>query len=137
MSGPGTRAAPPPAVPGRRAFPVLRARSVAETVSFYERLGFTCRVRHPSTGEPVFVALIRDRAELAVTAAEPEDQPAADRGAFEMFVLVDDVDASVECLRTVGVPVLSEPVDMPWGERVAAVADPDSVRVALASPRAS
>ena len=37
------------------------------------------------------------------------------------IVGTDDVDAG---LRTRGVPVLAEPADQPWGERMAYVADP-------------
>lgn len=52
---------------------------------------------------------------------------------FEMFIYVDDVDSTVEAL---GAPVLKGPEDMPWGERVAYVADPDGNPVALSrTPR--
>jgi lactoylglutathione lyase len=42
-------------------------------------------------------------------------------------------DATVEHLRGHGVPVLAEPADQPWGERMAEVADPDGNRVIVAS----
>jgi lactoylglutathione lyase len=51
----------------------------------------------------------------------------------ELFVYVDDVDATVTALRDDGGRVLREPADMPWGERVAYVADPEGNVVALAS----
>jgi lactoylglutathione lyase len=53
------------------------------------------------------------------------------RGAYEVAV-VDEVDRLVEELRAGGVNVLREPADMPWGERVAYVTDPDGNPVALA-----
>jgi lactoylglutathione lyase len=53
---------------------------------------------------------------------------------FELWVYVDDVDATVERMRAADVPVLMDAEDMPWGERMAYVADPDSNPVALASP---
>ena len=53
---------------------------------------------------------------------------------FELWVYVDDVDETVQRLRGAGVPVLADPEDMPWGERMAYVADPDGNPVALASP---
>jgi lactoylglutathione lyase len=49
-----------------------------------------------------------------------------------MFVYVPDVDAAVEDLRQRQGTILREPADMPWGERVAYVADPDGNPVALA-----
>jgi lactoylglutathione lyase len=46
-----------------------------------------------------------------------------------MYVYVDDVDAMLASLA--GVPVLREPADMPWGERIATITDPDGNPVAL------
>ena len=40
---------------------------------------------------------------------------------FELCLHVDDVDAAVAALRAAGVPVLVEPADQPWGERMAYV----------------
>jgi hypothetical protein len=52
-----------------------------------------------------------------------------------MFIYVDEVDATVDDLR-IDTTVLREPADMPWGERVAYVADPDGNPVALAASAA-
>jgi lactoylglutathione lyase len=49
-----------------------------------------------------------------------------------MFVYVDELDRLIEHLRADGAAVLCDPADMPWGERVAYVADPDGNPVALA-----
>ena len=43
----------------------------------------------------------------------------------ELWVYVEHVDRAVEELRPDGVPVLRELRDMPSGERIAYVADPD------------
>jgi len=50
-----------------------------------------------------------------------------------MYVCVDDVDELVAQLGAEAVTVLKDPGDMPWGERLAAVAGPDGNPVALAS----
>ncbi len=50
-----------------------------------------------------------------------------------MFVYVDDVDATLARLRG-HAPVLREAADMPWGERIAYLADPDDNPVAIAAP---
>ncbi|MBB2911034.1 lactoylglutathione lyase [Streptosporangium becharense] len=145
MERPGEHAA------GRRAFPVVHTRHVSATARFYERLGFVPHTRHPATGEPGFVGLRRGANEIAVSGANPPPDPVVrpggggdrpdlavhpgDGGArMEMFVFVDALDAVVERLRADGVPVLREPAVMPWGERVAYVADPGGNRVAVASP---
>jgi hypothetical protein len=66
--------------------------------------------------------------ELAVTDA----QWAADRSGlslgngprFEMYVYVEDLDATLTRLVEASVEVLREAEDMPWGERIATIADP-------------
>jgi len=118
-----------------RAFPVVYARDVSRTAGFYERLGFERHFQQPAEGEPGYVGLRRGTHELAVVdAAWPQDHYGIETGdgvRFELFVYVADVDAIVEELRAEA-PVLGEPADMPWGERVAYVADPDGNPVALA-----
>jgi lactoylglutathione lyase len=121
-----------------RAFPLIFAQQVSATAGFYERLGFTRHSQSPPQGEPTYVGLRRGAAELAVVDASwPEDkygQVSGEGPRFEMFVFVDDLDTTVGKLRADGVPVLREPADTPWGERIAHVADPDGNPVALASP---
>jgi lactoylglutathione lyase len=50
-----------------------------------------------------------------------------------MYVYVDDVDEVVARSRAEAVQVLKDPADMPWGERIATIADPDGNPVALSS----
>ncbi|RSS78564.1 glyoxalase/bleomycin resistance/extradiol dioxygenase family protein [Streptomyces sp. WAC06614] len=120
--------------PARRAFPVLRARRVGDTAAFYERLGFATGHRHPAKGEPDFVTLRRHDTELAVS----RDDRAADGapGTVDLFVFVEAVDATVAALRAEGTPVVQEPENTPWGERVAYVRDPAGNRVGLGQPAA-
>jgi lactoylglutathione lyase len=121
-----------------RAFPVLYARDVAAVAAFYERVGFAEHARLPNAdGSVGFVGLRRGGAELAVTT---EDSPRMLAGVepgpgprHELFVYVEDVDATVASLREAGVRVVREPVDMPWGERVGFVADPEGNLVSLAT----
>ncbi|MFJ4778898.1 VOC family protein [Streptomyces sp. NPDC088762] len=127
----------PAAVP-ERAFPLIFAERVSDTAAFYEKLGFTRHSRNPPTGEPTYVGLRRGTAEIAVVNASwPADQYGGTAGGqglrFEMFVLVGDLDTTLEKLAADGTPRLRGPVDMPWGERIAYVADPDGNPVALAS----
>ena len=48
-----------------------------------------------------------------------------------MYVYVDDLDVMLARLREAQVTVLREAEDMPWGERIATVADPEGNPVAL------
>lgn len=122
-----------------RAFPVLYAADVRRAARFWERLGFGKFVEIPSAEQPGYVGLRRGGFELAVVAAEwPVQHYGLQPGSgprFEMFVYVADVDRLVGELRAEGVVVLAEPTDMPWGERIASVADPDGNPVALANER--
>ena len=120
-----------------RAFPVIYAREVEAVAAFYVRLGFEQRVRLDSPdGSAGFIGLERDGAELAVTT---EDSPRLLAGVepgpgprHELFVYVEDVDGTTATLRDAGAAVVREPADMPWGERVGWVADPEGNLVALA-----
>jgi lactoylglutathione lyase len=120
-----------------RAFPLIFAERVSATAEFYERLGFTRLRQDPPEGEPTYISLRRGTAELAVVdTAWPETQygtPAGQGPRFEMFVLVDDLDTTLKDLADASVPLLRAAVEMPWGERIAYVADPDGNPVALAA----
>ncbi len=120
-----------------RAFPVVYAEDVDRCVRFYAGLGFEEHVRLSGDGAAGYVGLRRGSAELAVVTVqsprqligvEPGTQPR-----FEMFIYVDDVDQQVTDHRDNGGTVLREAADMPWGERVAYVADPEGNPVAIAA----
>lgn len=57
----------------------------------------------------------------------------AERGPWnvELYFQVEDVDQVVSRLRALGVGVLLEPTDEPWGERNAGILDPDGYPVYL------
>ncbi len=136
-NSPAAEAVPDAAAVGLRCFPLLFVRNVSTVAEFYERLGFTRHAQNPRTGEPRYIGLRRGPAELAVVdGAWPKEQYGREAGAAPtaaMFVFVDDVDSTLEQLKTEGTTVLREPVDMPWGERIAHVTDPEGGAVALAS----
>jgi lactoylglutathione lyase len=122
-----------------RAFPVLYARDVERVAGFYARLGFAEHFRLPDeTGAAGYIALRRGAAELGVTTeASPRLLAGVEPGPgprHELFVYVDDVDATLAQLRDAGCAVLREPADMPWGERLAFVQDPEGNVVTLAMP---
>jgi lactoylglutathione lyase len=53
---------------------------------------------------------------------------------FGYWVYVDDVDATLDRLRGAGAPVVAEPEDQAFGERVARTRDPDGNLVYLGAP---
>jgi lactoylglutathione lyase len=120
-----------------RAFPVLYAKDVERVARFYVRLGFEEQFRMPDeTGAAGFIGLRRDAAELGVTVeASPRMLAGVEPGPgprHELFVYVGDVDATFEELRSAGAVTLRAPADMPWGERIAFVQDPEGNVVTLA-----
>jgi lactoylglutathione lyase len=116
-----------------RAFPVIYTEDVPRLIAFYEKLGFSVQYRFPPDSDDGYASLRREESDLGiVNAAAPKDLAGIEVGTgprFEMFVYVSDLDAIVASL---GAPVLRAPEEMPWGERLAYVTDPDGNPVALA-----
>ncbi|HEX6683656.1 MAG TPA: VOC family protein [Candidatus Limnocylindrales bacterium] len=110
------------------AFPIVYTADLPRALAFYrDLLGLRVTYAFPPEGEPEFAGL-EGLALAAVTEGQTgaHGRPIAPgtRG-FELCIYTDDVDRAVEELRARGVAVLVEPVDQPWGERMAYVADPD------------
>lgn len=122
---------------------MLHARDPGRVARFYATFGFEEQFSLPGPdGAPGFISMRRaGGAELGVTT---EDTPRLLAGVepgpgprHELFVYVEDVDATVAGVAGAGGSVLKEPADMPWGERVGYVADPEGNIVALAAPAAA
>ena len=115
-----------------RAFPIISARDLPAVCRFYEQLGFSLTYQFPPEGAPQFVTMERGGSSIGIGAGGGTDE---DR--FGYWVYVDDVDASLEALRAAGAPVVSEPEDQPWGERLARTRDPDGNLVYLGASSSS
>jgi lactoylglutathione lyase len=117
---------------------VVYTRDVRASAAFYEQLlGFARQYQFPpDSDDPGFVGLRRDESDLGIVhESSPQQligQRMGDGPRFELFVYVENVDDSVGRMRDASVAILREPEDMPWGERVAFVADPDGNPVTLA-----
>jgi lactoylglutathione lyase len=120
----------------REVFPILSTGDLPRALGFYrDLLGFEVTYQFPPDGPPGYVGLQLGPSHLGIGAepamAEPAPTPNSPR--FTLWAYAQDCDAAVEHLRGHGVPVLVEPADQPWGERMAEVADPDGNRVIVAS----
>ncbi|MEU4695143.1 VOC family protein [Actinoplanes sp. NPDC023714] len=126
----------------RDAHPILYVADLEAALGFYrDLLGFVETYRF---GE--FVALSLGGSAISVAQASdgqigshglPMDLPRDLRAGrqFELCVYTDDVDAAIDGFRAAGVPVLVEPADQPWGERMAYVADPDGHPVMICAEK--
>ena len=123
---------------GRSLFPMLSVADLDRSVAFYGSiLGGQETYRFPAEGSPDFVVLRIGSSDIGLAkigSAPPLHgrplRPATGHR-VELCVYVDDVDEAIEALRAIGAPVVVEPVDQPWGERVAYVEDPDGNLVML------
>ena len=123
----------------RAAFPIVYCEDLPRTLAFYrDVLGFEVGYAFPTEGEPGFVSLKLGGSELALANVAGQDTgthglPVRPIGGhrFELCLHAEDVDAAVTALRAAGVPVLLDPVDQPWGERLAYVEDPEGNPVML------
>jgi lactoylglutathione lyase len=105
-------------------------------LAFYAGLlGFEEYFRLPADGEPGYVGLRLADSRLAIVDSSSPRRllglEIASGARFELWLYVDDVDTELDRLREAGVTVLREADDMPWGERLAYVADPEGNPVAL------
>ncbi|MFL6178340.1 MAG: VOC family protein [Actinomycetes bacterium] len=96
--------------------------------SFYERV-FDLPVYFHDDDSTVFkfgdVLINLLNASEALELVAPAHVAGAESGVRMQFTLdVDDVDATVERLRSMGVEMLNGPVDRPWGVRTASFQDP-------------
>lgn len=119
-------------------FPMLSVERLQDSLAFYQRLlGGEQVYQFPSDGEPAFVALRLGDSEIGLGqlgGAAPlhgQSQRPASGHRIELCVYVDDLTAMVARLRAARVPILLEPTQQPWGERVAYVADPDGNLIML------
>jgi lactoylglutathione lyase len=102
----------------RDAFAIFHTADLERSIAFYrDRLGFEERYRLDDR----FAVVGLGAFELGLTPVEELEPP----GRAYVWLYCDDVDADIAALREAGVEIIREPEDTDWGERMAAVNDPD------------
>ena len=114
-------------------FPILSTADLSRALGFYrDLLDATMTYQFPAGGAPGYVGLALGGSHLGIgQRTEPGDTAANDQ--ITLWVYATDCDAAVQRLREADVPIVEEPTDQPWGERMATVLDPDGNRVIIAS----
>jgi predicted enzyme related to lactoylglutathione lyase len=104
--------------------PIVSTPDLRRLRAFYENvLGATQTMRVPDKGRLFYVEL-----RIGQTALGLVQKKATETGAPARIVLsaeVPDVDALLPTVESAGGTVRDQPKDMPWGQRVAHVLDPD------------
>jgi predicted enzyme related to lactoylglutathione lyase len=113
--------------------PVILSADLERLITFYTTL-FDAKpvTRVPSEGPAFYVGLQIGSSMLGLVA----DAAAQTDGAPRILLSVDveSVDGLLEHVEGAGGSVLGSPNDMPWGQRVAHVRDPDGNSVNLTQP---
>ncbi|MBG0826364.1 VOC family protein [Planomonospora sp. ID67723] len=110
--------------------PIITTPDLDRLQAFYERLlGAVETNRFPDDGPTFFVSLKLGDSELGLVDKAATDLSAPQR--ILLSVRVDDVDGLLGRVEAAGGRVLGPSTDMPWGERVAHVHDPDGNKVNL------
>ncbi|MFK0100288.1 VOC family protein [Streptomyces sp. NPDC091040] len=88
--------------------------------------------RVPAEGPVFYLGLRIGDTDLGLVAKEEAEGAGAPR--MLLSIAVDDVDATLGRVEALGGSVSGGPKDMPWGQRVAHVLDPDGNPVNLTQP---
>ena len=110
--------------------PILVSTDVERLAAFYQELFAAERtLRVPDDGPVFYQGLRIGESDLGLVADERSD-PQASKG-FVLSIEVADVDATLARVEALGGRAPSPPNDMPWGQRVAHISDPEGNAVNL------
>lgn len=120
---------------GVEAFPIVACRDLARTRHFYRSaFGAAQRYAYPAAGDPEFVTLRIGATTIGLAdgtappVAGPAPFPATGRP-VDLCIYVTDLDAVLAAAASHGGELVAPAADMPWGERVGWVRDPEGVHV--------
>lgn len=120
-------------------YTILYVEDVPRTVAFYNQaFGFDTRFLH-ETGDFAELAtgttaLAFSSRRLMQTLGKSPRVPDPDHPCFEIAVVTDDVQAALERALAAGATLRQTPAEMPWGQTVAYVSDPEGFLVEICTP---
>jgi predicted enzyme related to lactoylglutathione lyase len=118
--------------------PVIVTPTVPLLLAFYKALLGAVEIsRVPEDGPAFYVGLQIGNAELGIVTDGEADIAAPQRILLNVNVgdlAVGSVEGLLEHVEVLGGKVLGPPNDMPWGQRVAHILDPDGNTVNLTEP---
>jgi lactoylglutathione lyase len=112
------------------AFPILSTVDLRRALHFWcDVLGGVVAFQFPPEGDPDYVGIDLGSSHLGIGRDTTIEPGGAQR--ISLWIYVQDCDEAVAKVREAGGRVVEEPVDEPWGERVARVEDFDGNRVII------
>ena len=104
--------------------PIIVTADLDRLLAFYtELLGARELMRFPEDGPVFYVGLALGDSELGLSS--DASVVAGEPGRMLLSIEVDDVDALLPMVAALGGTATSDANDMPWGQRVAHIKDPD------------
>jgi len=109
----------------RQIFPIVSTADIDRLVSFYvTAVDAVVTYQFPAEGDPGFVSLDLAGGHLGI-GLDPAAPGSAAAQRTSLWLYADDCDEAFGRLVGAGASAVQQPADMPWGERVAQVTDPD------------
>jgi len=119
-------------------YTILYVADIETTLDFYNRaFSLKARMVHENgyaeldTGATVLAFLSRATLQAMGKTASA---PSADTPAFEIALITTNVQAAYDTAVAAGARPITPPKDMPWGQTISYVADPDGFLVEICSP---
>ncbi len=110
--------------------PIIVTADLPRLLAFYaELLGAVEVMRYPEDGPAFYVGLQLGNSELGLSA--DDSMSPGTPGRMLLSIEVDDVDATLARVAELGGSAPGPANDMPWGQRVAHITDPDGTVVNL------
>ncbi len=116
-------------------FPIVACKDLLRTAAFYQTVfGAVESYRFPTEGTPAYLAMKLGSSSLGlgdgngVNAYGARALPSTGHP-VDLCIYVDDLDATLTSATSHGGTLVSPPSDMPWGERVAWVKDPEGIMI--------
>ncbi|WP_129844167.1 VOC family protein [Streptomyces sp. RFCAC02] len=114
--------------------PVILSADLDVLIGFYTELfGAEKTFRIPEEGPAFYLGLRIGDTDLGLVAKKKNPGTRA-QPRILLSIAVDDVDATLARVEALGGTVSGAPNDMPWGQRVAHIQDPDGNPVNLTQP---
>lgn len=116
---------------------ILYVNDSQKSITFYKDvLGLPMRAQHDTyvefdTGATI-LALNTKESVREITGLDIQEHERSSQ-TFELGFVVEDVQAVIEKLRQQHVQIVVEPVQKPWGQTVAYIADPDGHYIEICS----